>query len=151
MRRAALILPVLCLALCMPWPALAQDGQGGDPNAGLDIVAEPLCFEVVNEAPYSVYGDFSTDLYTRPDGIRARHRSNFRLAAGGTLGPGGAQADRAEFCSYGPFLEGRKLELTLRTLVPTFSCRTRVDAGPIVIKGFRQPEGGTKTWAECYE
>jgi hypothetical protein len=112
-----------------------------------DIVAEPLCFVVVNTAPWNVYGDFSTDYYTTPDGIRARHRSNFRLKAPGAQGG----ADRAEFCSYGPFLPGRKLHLTLRTLVPLFSCRTRVDAGPIVIKGERDADGNAKTWAECYE
>jgi hypothetical protein len=39
----------------------------------------------------------------------------------------------------------------LRTLVPVFSCKTRIDQGEIVIKGHRKPEGGAETWAECFE
>jgi hypothetical protein len=117
-----------------------------------DIVQEPMCFQVINEAPYSVFGNFLTDYYMSPNGTRARHRSNFRLEAAGTVHKDGYPLDKAEFCSYGPFYPGRKLEMTLRTLVPIFSCRTHIDQGPIIIKGQRKPEpgGGTETWAECF-
>lgn len=117
-----------------------------------EITQEPICFMVKNTAPYKVYGSFVTDYYTRPDGVRARHTSNFRLDAAGEIDPKeGYPTDRAEFCSYGPFYEGRKLELVIRTLVPIFSCKTAVELGEIVIKGMRKepPESGTKTWAEC--
>ncbi len=104
------------------------------------------------EAPYKVYGSFGTDYYMTPDGTKARHRSNFRLDEPGSTHPDeGYPTDRAEFCSYGPFYPERMLSLTLRTLVPIFSCKTRVDQGEIVIKGYRKPEGGTETWAECYQ
>ena len=119
-------------------------------NENLDISAEPICFIVRSEAPYKTYGSFRTEFFTREDGIRARHTSNFRLEETGALDEKGRPADKAEFCSYGPFLPGRKLEFTLRTLVPIFSCKTKIDQGEIVIKGFRKPEGGTETWAECY-
>lgn len=124
-------------------PAFAQ-------NENLDIVSEPICFEVRSEAPYKTYGSFRTEFFTRSDGIRARHTSNFRLEEAGARDEKGHPADRAEFCSFGPFLQGRKLEFTLRTLVPIFSCKTKIDQGEIVIKGYRKPEGGTETWAECY-
>lgn len=117
-----------------------------------DIVAEPICFQLVNKAPYRVFGTFVTERFTRPDGIETRHRSSFRLEEPGTIHEEeGYPLDRAEFCSYGPFFPGRKLDLTLRTLVPIFSCRTRIDQGPIVIHGRKKPEGGTETWAACYE
>ena len=116
-----------------------------------DIVQEPICFVVKNEAPYKVYGNFGTDYYTTPEGTKARHRSNFRLEEAGAVHAEGYPLDAAEFCSYGPFYPDRKLDLVLRTLVPIFSCRTRIDQGVIVIKGHRKPEGGTETWAECYE
>lgn len=120
-------------------------------NENLDIVQEPICFKVVNEAPYRVYGNFATDYYTRPDGLRTRHRSTFRLEPEGTKDEEkGYPLDRAEFCSYGPFMPDRKLELTLRTLFPIFDCKTKITEGDIVIKGFRKAEGGTETWAECY-
>lgn len=139
MRHAFQIL--LIPLIFMPFSARAQD-----------IVSEPLCFQVVNEAPYKVYGSFITDYYTRPDGVRARHRSNFRLDEPGTVHETeGYPLDRAEFCSYGPFLPDRKLEMVIRTLVPIFSCQTKIDQGPVIIKGHQKPEGGTDTWAECFE
>jgi hypothetical protein len=133
--------------LTVPGAAFAQTMNNPNP----DIVSEPICFKVRNEAPYKVYGNFITDYYTAEDGSQARHRSNFRLDEPGTKDDKGEPADQAEFCSYGPFLPDRKLELVLRTLVPIFSCKTRVDQGEIVIKGYRKPEGGTDTYAECYE
>jgi hypothetical protein len=116
-----------------------------------DIVQEPLCFKVRNEAPYKIYGNFITDYYTTPDGSQAKHRSNFRLDEPGSVDEQGNPADEAEFCSYGPFYPDRKLEMVLRTLVPIFDCKTKIDQGEIVIKGERKPEGGTNTWAECFE
>lgn len=145
--RAILLCALALLSLTAP-PAAAQALPG---NEDLDVSKTPYCFTVVNEAPYSIYGDFSTNYYTRPDGIRARHRSNFRLMAAGEVDEEGRPADRAEFCSYGPFYPGRKLEMTLRTLVPVFACQTRLDAGPIIIQGIRKPQGGTQTWAVCHE
>jgi len=138
------IATLLFFSVFVSGPVFAQ-------NEDLDIVSEPICFEVRNEAEYSVTGSFQTDFYTRGDGIRARHRSNFRLQAAGSVDDEtDLPSDRAEFCSYGPFLPDRKLSFTLRTLVPIFACQTRVDQGEIVIKGKRKPEGGTETWAECY-
>lgn len=117
-----------------------------------EIVKDPICFTVRNEAPYKIYGNFITDYYTTPNGTQARHRSNFRLEeAGAKDEKEGFPTDKAEFCSYGPFMEGRRLELVLRTLVPIFSCKTKIDQGEIVIKGYRKPEGGTETWAECFQ
>jgi hypothetical protein len=117
-----------------------------------EIVSEPYCFLVKNEAPYKVYGSFVTDYYTRPDGIQARHRSNFRLEEVGAVHETeGYPLDVAEFCSYGPFYPDKKLELVIRTLVPIFSCKTKIDQGTIVIQGERKPEGGTDTRALCFE
>lgn len=112
---------------------------------------EPICFIVRNEAPYRVYGQFSTEYYTAPDGTKARHTGTFRLEKGGSKHPEeGYFTDRSEFCSSGPFYPGRQLELTLRTLIPIFSCKTNIELGEIVIKGKRNQDGTTKTWAICY-
>lgn len=122
------------------------------PAQAQDVVSEPVCFILRNEAPYKVYGTFGTDYYINPEGNKARHRSNFRLDEPGSKhAEEGYPTDVAEFCSYGPFYPERKLELVLRTLVPIFSCKTRIDQGEIVIKGYKKPEGGTETWAECYQ
>lgn len=126
----------------------AQDAPNVTPTP--DITKDPVCFTVRNEAAYKVYGTFGTDYYTTPDGTKARHRANFRLEPAGSVNAEkGTPTDRADFCSYGPFFKGHTLELTLRTLVPIFSCQTRIDQGEIVIKGERTDDG-TKTWAECF-
>lgn len=141
------ILCTLMVVLVM-WPLGAQAQQAPDG----EIVQEPICFMVRNEAPYMVNGSFVTAFYTTETGARRRHRSNFRLEPVGTVHEEkGYPLDMAEFCSYGPFYPDRKLEFVIRTLIPIFSCITRIDQGEIVIKGFRKPEGGTQTWAECYE
>jgi len=103
-----------------------------------EISDEPICFNVVNTAPYTVYGTFVTNIYVAEGGTKARHRSNFRLKTN----------FKSEFCTYGPFYEGRKLELVLRTLIPIFSCKTGI-TGDIVIHGRRKPKGGADTWAVC--
>ncbi|MCC6597901.1 MAG: hypothetical protein IT559_03850 [Alphaproteobacteria bacterium] len=121
-------------------------------NENLDIVAEPICFAVRNEAPYKVYGNFATAEFQRPDGIKTRHRSNFRLEEAGATDPETGEAlDQAEFCSYGPFFPERKLELVLRTLFPIFNCMTKIDQGELVISGYRKPEGGAVTTVKCFE
>ncbi len=144
---------IAILAAFLPVPASAQEAAPQvAPDVVPDIVAEPMCFAVRNEAPYKIYGSFITDLYVKDDGSKARHRSNFRLDEPGSKDEKtGYPSDRAEFCSYGPFFPGRKLEMTLRTLVPIFSCQTRIDRGEIVIQGKKKPEGGTETWATCHE
>lgn len=118
-----------------------------------DVVTEPLCFTVVNKAAFKVYGTIGTDYYVNPEtGQKARHRSNFRLEEAGATDPEkGYPLDQAEFCSYGPFYPDRKLELVIRTLVPIFSCKTKIDQGPIIITGQYKPEGGTDTKAACFE
>jgi hypothetical protein len=144
MRGFLAILAVLAL-----FPLTAHAQSLNDP---LDVVTEPICFRVRNEAPYKVYGSFITNYYQTEDGTNARHRSNFRLEEAGSLDPQTNEpSDAAEFCTYGPFIPERKLELVIRTLVPIFSCKTKVDQGEIVIKGYRKPQGGTETYAECYE
>ncbi len=121
------------------------------PAVAQEITAQPICFTVRNEAPYRVYGEFSTDYYTAPDGSKARHTGTFRLEKAGTKREGEDYfIDRSEFCSSGPFYAGRQLELTLRTLIPTFSCKTSIELDEIVIKGIIKADGTTKSWAVCF-
>lgn len=122
----------------------AQEVPPSIPNAIIsampdgEVVTDPICFNVINNASYNVFGTFVTGVYTAEDGSKARHRSNFRLEP----------AQKSQFCTTGPFYEGRKLELVLRTLIPVFSCKTAI-TGDIQIYGRRKPEGGTDTWAVC--
>lgn len=145
MRTFAYIFVIAVICLNGHGHAFAQTAQP-------DIVSEPICFAVRNAADFTMYGNFGTDYYTTPDGAQARHRSNFQLKAAGEKDEDGFPADRAEFCSYGPFFEGRKLELTMRTLFPVFSCKTRLDGGEIVLHAERNADDdGYEYYADCYE
>lgn len=108
------------------------------PEALGDVSAAPQCFNVINKAPYTVFGSINTNYFIRADGIKTRHKANFRLES----------ESFAEFCTSGPFYDGQKVELVLRTLVPIFNCKTAI-TGNIVIFGRRKMEGGTETWAAC--
>ena len=138
--KAFFLFACFAFFLMLPVALRAQQELAAPPPSMPDgeVVSEPICFSVINKAPYSVIGSFVTDIYTADDGTKARHRSNFRLEPN----------YKSEFCTYGPFYEGRKLELVLRTLIPIFSCKTAV-TGDILIYGRRKPEGGTDTWAVC--
>ena len=134
-----LAFPLVFFAFLFPACASAQDaGDAYQGEALGEVTQEPVCFNVMNEAPYSVYGGLESNELIRPDGIKTRHREQFRLETG----------RQARFCTTGPFYEGGKLRLVLRSLVPLFDCYTAV-TGDIVIHGERLPEGGTKTWADC--
>ena len=117
-----------------------------------DIVKDPICFQLRNSADFTMYGNFATDYYINTAGTPARHRSNFRLEAAGSVHEEGYPTDRAEFCSYGPFFPDRKLELQIRTLFPVFSCMTRIDQGEIVLRADRKANNrGYDYYADCYE
>ena len=98
------------------------------------------CFTVNNTAPYTVYGTIITNFYVASDGTASRKRSNFRLES----------HESTDFCSFGPFYGENedRLKLTLRTLIPIFSCEFTAE-GELNIFGVKKPEGGTRTWANC--
>ena len=152
MKRFLIALLVVLLVACAP-PARAQADAAPSivpPLPAVPGAAVPLsgragevspveqCFNVINNAPYGVMGSVMSDVYRTPEGDPARHRSNFNLKPG----------EQTRFCANGPYYEGGKLELVIRTLVPVFSCKTRID-GDIVISGRKKPDGGTDTWAVC--
>lgn len=131
--RFAILASGLAVLLCLGSAAQAQE----DFKLG-EILPSPQCFNIVNEAPYGVYGSLTTGKYQTPQGVIAHHRSNFRLE------PGMQQ----QFCTTGPMYPDGKLELTLRSLVPLFTCHTGIN-GDVVIHGDKKPDGTIKTWADC--
>lgn len=142
--KSFLLAASLVLSLLAASPAMAQESDPfvvttpTAPKALGDVSDTAECFNVINKAPYTVFGSIHTNYFVRGDGIKTRHKSNFRLES----------QNAAEFCTFGPFYEGHKVELVLRTLVPIFSCKTGVN-GDIVIYGRRKSEGGTETYAVC--
>lgn len=126
---------ILFISMLYTFPAQAQE-----------VTNYPICSQIINEADHSVRGSISTarSNYTNEgnsltDGTQARHSSNFNLAP----------FERMDICSSGPFYEGRRLELTLRTLIPVFNCYTSLDA-PIIINSKRDADGELRIFATCY-
>lgn len=116
-----------------------------------EITASPICFTLRNEAPYKVYGTISTKSIKDENGKTIHHSGTFRLdRAGATHPKKGYPTDVTEFCSSGPFFQGRQLDLTLKALFPIFSCKTNIELGEVIIKGIHKEDGTTRTWADCY-
>ena len=114
-----------------------------------EYLDQAICFTLVNQAPYMVIGDVSTDEDTYKGDIatysdtpqKIHHTASFRMA----------QDETFDICTTGPLYEGGKVRLTLRTFVPVFECLTNIYAGArINIRGkYIQDEFRTETWAEC--
>lgn len=110
-------LPFL-LILLFPLAASAQIDLPS-PNAGKEgeIISQPICSALVNRSDQTILGTLSTAGQQIETGEIIRHQDNFRLAAG----------ERKEFCATGPFYEGQRLEVVLRTLLPLFDCKTKIN------------------------
>ena len=107
------------------------------------MLDEPVCFRITNEEDRRVYGHIETAMNPETE---ERYRSEFRMEPGET----------AAACTVGPFFEGRRVWLVIKTLMPLFACKTSIYR-PIVIKRQRLPNGdlkkdstGRAIWAECY-
>lgn len=100
----------------------------------------PVCSELTNKSGFAIYGSVETDKVKMPDGDTAYYKSNIRLQANETT----------QICSNGPFFEGQKLILTLRSLFPLFECKTKLGQ-PIAINATPKKDGNGYDWsATCY-
>lgn len=117
-------------------PAFAQVPSR---QAAGEIISQPICTYVINRSDQTIMGTIATKSQTLADGTVAAHADNFKLAAG----------DRRQFCAAGPFFEGRRLELTIRTLIPLFSCYTKIDRD-IYLDATPDAAGFKKLSATCY-
>ncbi len=113
------------------------------PAAAQEILEQPICFTIINKAPYGVLGDVKTaqDHTDAGRGEAVTYTATFKLKEGETN----------DVCTTGPLLEGNRVRITLRTLVPIFECKTMIYQGAqIVIRGrYNKAEYKTETWAEC--
>lgn len=137
MKRTPLILCLFLLVAAMP--AAAQLPLPAVAAKAGEIITRPVCGQLVNRSSVNILGSVATMPQNLPDGTPVRHKTNFKLAP----------SERKEICSTGPFYEGRKLELTIRTLVPLFSCYTQI--GGEVFLDMREDRDGVKRYsATCY-
>ena len=108
MKHALMILALMFVAM----PANAQRaGEDGE------ILSRPICSKIINRSEQTMIGTLSTAPQKTRGGESLTNSQNFRLEAG----------DKLEFCAAGPFYKGQRLHLVLRTLIPLFDCKTRID------------------------
>lgn len=135
MRTTCLALLVLCL---VPVGSVrAQDAQEtAGPAAAGSFTDTPVCSEIINETGFAIYGSVETDKVDMPDGEIAYYKSNFRLKAD----------EKTQICSNGPFFEGGRLRLTLRSLFPLFDCKTALGQ-PIILSATPKENGSGYDWS----
>ena len=131
--------PFALLLIVLATPALAQtrlppasSGKEGE------ILEKPICNWLTNRSDQTIMGFIATASQKVASGDVVRHRENFRLEAG----------ERKQICAAGPFYEGRRLELTIRTIMPLFSCKTKIDR-EIFLDAKHDP-AFTQLSATCY-
>lgn len=112
--------------------ALADQGKDGE------VLETPLCGKLINRSDQTIMGFLATMSQRIESGDMVKHRDNFTLQSG----------QEREFCAAGPFYEGRRLELVLRTIIPLFSCKTQIDQD-IYLDAVADPSGFKKLSATC--
>lgn len=104
-----------------------------------EITTQPMCGKLVNRSAQTIMGTIATKSQKLSSGDMVAHQENFKLLSG----------EERELCTTGPFFEGRRLELTLRTLIPLFSCYTKIDR-TIYLDAKPDETGFKKLSATCY-
>ena len=125
MKHVSLLIALLTLFL----PRLAQAG---------DVTPFKECATLVNSAGQIVMGVVKTESF-KFKGQIIRHEKNFSLEDGETV----------EVCSTGPFFQGYKVELTIRTIMPLFTCQTRLSGNIYLRKKWDDENGVYVLYADC--
>jgi hypothetical protein len=136
--RYFLIATFLLLACASPAAAQMKLPPAGGTGKEGEILKKPICSWLTNRSEQTIMGFMATASQKVASGDVVKHRENFRLDAG----------QRKQFCAAGPFYEGQRLELTIRTIIPLFSCKTKIDR-EIFLDAKPEP-GFTKLSATCY-
>lgn len=116
-------LPAAVVAQPLP---VVLEGQEGE------VTSAPICTFLVNRSNQTIMGVVYTAPQTVPSGQTLRRSQNFRLES----------HEKKQICATGPFYEGRRLELVIRTLIPLFTCRTTLDRE--IFLDAEEGEGGIK-------
>lgn len=103
-----------------------------------DVTPFKECGTLVNSAGQIVMGVVKTESFMFQKQI-LRHEKNFSLEDGETV----------EVCSTGPFFPGYKVELTIRTIMPLFTCQTRLSGNIYLRKKWDDENGVYILYADC--
>ncbi len=104
-----------------------------------EITSKPVCGQLINRAGQTMMGSIATAEQRIDSGDLVSHSQNFRLEDG----------EKWDICARGPFYTGQRLELTIRTLIPLFSCKTKIDQ-PVYLESHINEYGIKKLSATCH-
>lgn len=96
------------------------------------------CATLRNMSGQTIMGVVRTAQFKSTTGSVQRHEGTFRLEP----------EETAQVCSQGPFYDGYRVELVIRTIIPLFTCKTRL-SGDIYLRKTETKEGITKLYADC--
>lgn len=117
--------------------ALPATAQPADPlTSVMPVTGDNRCSDLVNMTDFTVYGSARTDITPMADGTMAHHEAVFSIPPG----------EKWRLCSSGPFFDGGKIELKIRTLFPVFECLTQLGA-PIAITATRKSDDTGYDWS----
>ena len=103
-----------------------------------DVTPFKECATIVNSAKQQVMGVIKTESF-KFQGKVIRHEKNFNLQDGETVA----------VCSTGPFFPGYKVELTIRTIMPLFTCHTRLSGNIYLRSKWDEKNRITLLYADC--
>jgi hypothetical protein len=132
-------LMTLCL---LPTLTIAQVKSGAAPRVSPfapspegEVTRQPICSKLTNRSTVTIQGTIALAPQTLTNGESHQFSNNFKLSPG----------ERQDVCASGPFYEGRRIELTIRTLFPLFSCKTAL--GQEIFLDMKQRDDGIKEYS----
>jgi len=129
----------LTFACLFLFSAAASAQTSVRPQQAGEITSKALCTYITNRSDQTIMGTIETMDQRIASGDMVSHSDNFKLEAG----------KRRHFCASGPFFEGQRLKLILRTIIPLFECKTKIDK-EIFLDATLDANGIKKLSATCY-
>lgn len=120
-------------------PALAQSPSArftaGAQMPDGEVTRQPICSKLTNRSSVTIQGTITLAPQRLENGDVHQFSDNFKLSPG----------QRQDLCASGPFYEGRRIDLTIRTLFPLFSCKAAL--GQEIFLDMEEGPGGTKKYS----
>lgn len=135
--RHLLLFPAL-LFLSLPVSAASPLPPVGGGKDG-EVTRQPICANLINRSVVNIQGSIALMPQVLPDGTPQQYSDIFKLSPN----------EKKEICASGPFYEGRRIELTIRTLIPLFSCKTSLQRD-IYLDMTEDYDGVKKYSATCH-
>ena len=101
---------------------------------------QPKCAVIRNETKDKTFVAIRTDFYTKPDGARSYYEEIMHLKPD----------EERQVCAKGPFYDGYKVNLIIKSLFPLFDCKTKLE-GTIPVREKPTPSGGRDFYAVCVD